>query len=66
MSKLRITSFSGNLVDLSETKDYPVDKDFGDGDYGIFDDSGFWFITRIDEPCSFLNGGFWELIGDKK
>lgn len=60
--KIGIKSFNGDLVDLTEWKQYEVDKDFGDGDLGVFDDSGFWFITRIDEPCSLLNGGEWEVI----
>ena len=61
---LKIKSFNGELKDLSVDKIYTVDKDFGDGDIGIFDDTGFWFITRVDEPCSFLNGGEWELVND--
>lgn len=61
-AKIRIKSFNDDLVDLTEGKQYKVDNDFGDGDLGLFDDSGFWFITRIDEPCSFLNGGEWEVI----
>ena len=62
--KVKIKSFNGDLVDLTEGKQYNVDKDFGDGDLGIFDDSGFWFITRVDESCNFLNGGEWEVVDE--
>ena len=63
--KVEIKSFNGNLPPyLTLGKHYKVDKDFGDGDLGLFDDSGFWFITRIDEPCSFLNGGEWEVVDE--
>lgn len=62
--KLKIKSFNGELKDLSIDKIYAVDKDFGDGDIGVFDDTGFWFITRVGEPCSFLNGGEWELVNE--
>ena len=60
--KLKIKSYNGVLKDFTLDKEYEITDDFKDGDYGIFDDSGFWFITRVDEPCDFLNGGFWEII----
>lgn len=54
--KIKIKTYNGELKDLTLDKSYEVSNDFGDGDLGITDD-GFWFITRLDEPCSFLNGG---------
>ena len=40
--KIGIKSFNGDSVDLTKGKQYKVDKDFGDGDLGLFDDPGFW------------------------
>lgn len=60
--KLKIKSYKGNLVDLTVNKEYEVTHNFEDGDFGIEDDAGFWFITRVDSPCEFLNGGFWEIV----
>ena len=62
--KIKIKNFNGELVDLTENKEYEVTHNFMDGDSGMNDDDGFWFITRIDEPCSFLNGGSWEIINE--
>ena len=62
--KIKIKSFNGELVDLTENKEYEVTYNFMDGDLGLSDDEGFWFITRIDEPCSFLNGGSWEVVDE--
>ena len=61
--KIRIKTHNGELNDLTLGKNYEVANDFGDGDLGITDD-GFWFITRLDEPCSFLNGGSWEVVSE--
>lgn len=62
--KIRIKTYNGELNDLTVGKNYEVTNDFGDGDLGITDDDGFWFITRLDEPCDFLNGGAWEVCDE--
>lgn len=62
--KIRIKTHNGELKDLTLDKSYEVANDFGDGDLGITDDDGFWFITRLDEPCSFLNDGTWEVVNE--
>ena len=62
--KIRIKTYNGELNDLTVGKNYEVTNDFGDGDLGITDDDGIWLITRLDEPCEFLNGGSWEVVSD--
>ena len=62
--KVKIKECFGELIDLTEGKLYEVTHSFSDGDLGIEDDDGFWFITRAYEPCSFLNGGSWEVVNE--
>ena len=62
--KIRIKDYFGDLVDLTLGKSYEVTHDFGDGDLAVEDDDGFWVITRAYEPCSFLNGGSWEVVSE--
>ena len=62
--KVKIKNYFGELNDLTVGKIYEVTHKFSDGDIGIKDDEGFWFITRLNEPCPFLNGGEWEVVDE--
>lgn len=62
--KVKIKSFNGILEDLTVGNIYEVTHNFGDGEIGIEDDEKFWFITRLNEPCTFLNGGEWEVCSE--
>ena len=62
--KVKIKNYFGKLKDLTVDNIYEVTHNFSDGDIGIEDDEKFWFITRLNEPCAFLNGGSWEVVNE--
>lgn len=62
--KVKIKNYFGELNDLTVGKIYEVTHKFSDGDIGIKDDVGFLFITQLNEPCAFLNGGEWEVVDE--